>query len=286
MTKILVLGDTHGSTHEAVFAVQNASAMNIDTIIQCGDFGLWPGKSGMDYLDEINAEAMDENIMIVWLDGNHEDFDSLERYCKYNPKNTWGQVFIRSNILYSPRGCKFKIDNKMFMTVGGAVSVDKAWRKAGKTWWPQEQLSDSDLDVILTRHEASPGKIDYLFTHDCPTNAPFEGRMKNDPESYVHRQRMDRLGKAIAPTLWMHGHMHSKYDGYDFPEYEPTTKVYGLEADGMRWNWGVLDTENDSFTWGRELEATIFYGGDPDEEPLVWKDETWLDRYGSVTLPD
>lgn len=275
MTKMMVLGDTHGSTQEATFAVQNASALGIGTIIQCGDFGYWPGLGGVQYLDELNAALIDEDVMLVFLDGNHDWHDQLERDMKYNPKNMWGQVFIRSNILYSPRGCKFKLEGKMFMTVGGAVSVDKQWRTPGKSWWPQEQLSDADLDVILTRHENSPGKIDYLFTHDCPTNAPFRGRMKNDEESQIHRQRMDRLGKAIQPDMWFHGHMHTKFDGYDFPEYESTTKVYGLECDGMRWNWGVLDTEDDSFTWGRELEATIFYGED-EREMVEWKDEGWL----------
>lgn len=282
MTKILVLGDTHGSTQEAVFAVQNAAALNIDTIIQCGDFGLWPGKGGMDYLDELNAELMDNDIHLVWVDGNHEDFDQLERYVAHNPKNMWGQVFIRSNILYSPRGCKFKLEGKMFMTVGGAVSIDKAYRKQGVSWWPQEQLTDVELDYILAKHEASPGKIDYLFTHDCPTNAPFRERLKNDPDSQVHRQRMDRLGKAVKPGMWFHGHMHTKYDGYQFPTYEPTTTVYGLECDGMVYNWGVLNTDTDEFTWGTELEASIFYG----REDAKWQDETWLSRYGSVTLPD
>lgn len=297
MTKVLVLGDTHGSINEATYAVENASALGIDTIIQCGDFGLWDHlKDGVDFLDTLNAELMDNEAMLIWVDGNHENFDRLEWYCKYNPKNQWGQVFIRSNILYSPRGCKFKIDDKMFMTVGGAVSVDKMYRKQGTSWWAQEQLTDSDLGIILERYEASPGKIDYLFTHDCPTTAPFRGRMKNDEESQIHRQRMDKLGKAVKPGMWFHGHMHSKYDGYDFPLVNPTTTVYGLECDGMRWNWGVLDTDTDSFTWGRELEATIYYASQEDKtvdeitgpngEWVEWKDETWLNQYGSVTLPD
>lgn len=264
MAKIMILGDTHGNTNEAILAVQNAAVLDIDTIIQCGDFGLWDHKkAGVEFLDALNAELMDNGIMLVWLDGNHENFDRLDWYVKNNPRNQYGQVFIRSNIVYSPRGCKFKVTrDKTFMTVGGAVSVDKAWRKPHISWWAQEELTDAQLDKIIRNHEASPGKVDYLFTHDCPSNAPFKGRRKDDLDSVAHRQRMDKLGECIKPTLWFHGHMHTKYDGYDFPTYEPTTKVYGLEMDEMRWNWGILDTETDDFEWGYSLGAELFESGD------------------------
>lgn len=305
MTKIMVLGDTHGNTDVAVMAVQNAGVLDIKVIIQCGDFGLWDHfKDGIDYLDILNAELMDNDVTLIWVDGNHENFDRLEWYHKNNPKNKWGQVFIRSNILWTPRGCKWKMDNKMFMSVGGAVSVDKDWRQMQQSkhnkvnWWPQEQLTEAELEQILRNHANSPCDVDFLFTHDCPTNAPFRGRMKNDQESQIHRQRMDRLGKAISPNMWFHGHMHTKYDGYDFPAYEPTTTVYGLECDGMRWNWGVLDTEFYTFEWGHKL-FPIWADETEDALPkgvegdwVAWEDDGWMERYGygdeefDVILPD
>lgn len=276
--KVMVLGDTHGNTIEALRAVKSAAALNLPVIMQCGDFGLWPGKGGMDYLDLLNAELLTQDIVLVWVDGNHEDFDQLDRLVAHNPKNQWGQTFIRSNILYSPRGCKWKMEGKMWMTVGGAVSIDKAYRKQGVSWWPQEQLTDEQLDKIVAHHEASPGPVDYLFTHDCPTNAPFRGRWKNDMESLIHRERMDKLGKTIKPKLWFHGHMHTRFDGYEFPAYEPTTKVYGLECDGMYDNWGVLDTETDEFTWGEKEEATLTYKFLDEEqgEWVEWTDKDWV----------
>jgi hypothetical protein len=88
-----------------------------------------------------------------------------------------------------------------------------------------------------------------MFTHDCPTNAPFKNRIKNDPDSHAHRQFMDRIGKVVKPKKWFHGHMHEKYDGYDFPMYDPTTLVYGFECDGMLWSYGYLDISTGNFTW-------------------------------------
>jgi len=265
MGKIMVLGDTHGNIRAAKNAVAKADSLDIDTIMQVGDFGLWDHfLDGVQFLDELNTALWKNDQVLIWTDGNHENFDRLWWYLENNPKTTNGHVFIRSQILYSPRGNSWYMHGRKFMTVGGAVSIDKDYRLARETqegksrtlWWDQEQLTQADMDAILGRNH---GTVDYLFTHDCPTNAPFRERLKNDPDSQMHRQKMDELGKHIKPTLWFHGHMHSKYDAYDFPMYEPTTTVYGLECDGMLDNWGILDTDDNSYMWGGDYERTLFY---------------------------
>lgn len=251
MAKVMMLGDLHGNLEEGLLAIQNAEDLDIEVIVQCGDMGIWPGRDGMLYLDGLNAALIDAGVMLIFVPGNHEDYNQLERAEKYNPRNQFGQVFLRSNILFAPRGSTWEIEGKRFMGVGGAVSVDKAWRQPNTSWWPQEELTDEQLAEIIENHQ--PGSVDYLVTHDSPSCAPFKGRRKDDLESVAHRQRMDKLGLAVAPKLWHHGHFHTKYDGYQFPAYEPTTTVYGLEMDGDTWNWGVLDTETDTFEWGRNL---------------------------------
>lgn len=253
--QVMILGDLHGNARAAVHSVYTAKDAGIGTILQVGDFGLWDHElNGVKFLDELNSALVASNAMLVWVDGNHENFDRLDWYVGNNPRNRFGQVYIRSNILYSPRGCLFKLGARRFMSVGGAVSIDKSWRKLGKSWWKQEQLTDGQLEDILAKHAASPGKIDVLLTHDCPTTAPFGTRIKNDPDSLVHRQRMDRLAKAVKPELWFHGHMHTKFDGYDFPAYEPTTTVYGLECDGMLENWGVLNLDAMNFQFHKDFK--------------------------------
>jgi hypothetical protein len=146
------------------------------------------------------------------------------------------------------------------MTVGGAVSIDKDHRlqtegnRPRSLWWPQEQLTEDELQFAMAKAAKKP--VDFLFTHDCPTNAPFGARLKDDPDSHAHRQKMDRLGKVVQPKLWFHGHMHTRYDGYAFPTYESHTTVYGLECNpdamhghgSLSW-WGVLDTETEKFVY-------------------------------------
>jgi hypothetical protein len=260
--KILVAGDTHGNTRWTNTLVGHAVDQQAEIMVVVGDFGLWDhGFEGMEFLDSVNVTLRNHNRMLIWTDGNHENHDRLEWYRLRNPRSTKGLVYIRSNILYSPRGNAWTWDKKRFMTVGGAVSIDKDWRlQAERTrygartlWWPGEQLTDPEADGIVKATESPTWKpVDYLFTHDCLTNAPFKYRLKEDPESQAHRQKMDRVVKAIRPRWMFHGHMHERYV-YEFPTYEPHTKVRGLECDGMRDSWGILDTELDAFKFATNI---------------------------------
>jgi hypothetical protein len=144
------------------------------------------------------------------------------------------------------------------MGVGGAYSIDKAWRLEKEAealglyyqkfvasdhgyphilWWPEEKITDEELEFVK-----SQGQADILFTHDCPSNAPFLHRLKPDAESVEHRSRIDAVGRSVKPRLWFHGHMHEYYN-YEFPHDDGEARVIGLECDGMQANWVIFDTE-------------------------------------------
>jgi len=284
--KFIIAGDWHGDCNaqsaasnpspkyartkkaSSIVAIDNAVKYGAEFIIQVGDFGLWPGWFGMVYLDRMNAALIEANVRVIWLDGNHEDFDQLDRLKQYGLKNQRGQFFLRSNILYSPRGTAWVMDNKRFMTVGGAYSIDKEWRKAGESWWPQETLTDNEVLGIVnnarSRRERGKPEVDYLFTHDCHPYTPFKHRLKNDPESNIHRDKIKEIADAVRPKMWWHGHMHEKYvwelpHGVPFDPVEgPVTKVFGLADGREKESWGVLDTETDEFLFESQLKGSIF----------------------------
>lgn len=256
MTKILVVGDTHGDISFASKACRVAEKHMIDTVIQVGDFGIWDHiKEGVYFLDKLDENAGNRGVRWIFLPGNHENYERLENYeLVAEEQDLWtdeGFVPIRDNVLYTGKVNTWTWEEKTFKAVGGAVSIDKYARVPGKSWWPQEQLTDDELAF------AKRNRADYLFTHDCPTNAPFGGRLKPDLDSVAHRQKMDEVGRATQARIWLHGHMHSFYD-YWFP-YSPKgdeTKVYGLECndnamwwganiDGGFMNMAILDTDDD-----------------------------------------
>jgi predicted phosphodiesterase len=245
MMRILIVGDTHGDFAFVSKACRVAQNNGIKTIIQVGDFGFWDHTpDGVYFLDQLNENARKRGVTWFVLPGNHENYDRLENY-EALPGRLQGHddipdweygsfTTIRTSIYYTGKVNAWKWAGRTFKAVGGAVSIDKEWRTPGKSWWWQEQLRDDELQQAI-----DIGPTDFLFTHDCPTRAPFKHRLKPDLDSVMHRQKMNKVGQATKAKVWFHGHMHDFYD-YWFqygPKEGNDTKVYGLECnDNAMWN--------------------------------------------------
>lgn len=243
--KILVCGDWHGDTNWARKMVRRAVENDSKVIMQVGDFGLWDHEvEGFNYLDALNDECRKYGVKVYFVAGNHENWDRLDWYEKNNPKTYAGLTVIRSHIRYTGRVKRWRMDGKWFQAVGGAVSVDKggAHRKPGVGWWPQEEIPER----VVYGLEKAGRQSDYLLTHDAPTCAPFRFRLKNDPDSERHRNLMNRIGRAVRPNLWFHGHYHTWMENYPFMHQTGYASVYGLDMNGDFYSSVVLDTSNDS----------------------------------------
>jgi hypothetical protein len=267
--KILIAGDTHGNASSLLPKISMAQALGIQKVLVVGDFGLWTHTlDGQLFLDEVQAAAFKANLTVHAIGGNHENWDHWNWMVENLPQSK-GWAYIRSRILLAPKTHSWKWNNKKFVGVGGAVSVDRQWRLemeqgryrdpitgrlkpptgTGTLYWPNEVLTDQDVHKIKMEHNSA----DYLITHDCSNKTPWNGRLKADVDSERHRRKIDEILLAVNPGLHFHGHMHTKYDWPNFvgerdgkPVYVQT---YGLENDREFWSWGILDTDTDKFTW-------------------------------------
>lgn len=269
MARFGVVGDLHGNIRWAQHVLDEMGKRKISHVFVVGDFGLWPGFSGIQYLDRLQESAVENNLSVLAIPGNHEWYDGFEAFQKVMPTHK-GFVYLRERVLMSPKANSFKLFGKQFAVAGGAVSVDKDWRLAkerggtgmnefgwsqdfGKgtgprtLWWPQEQLTDAEEEQVK-----KVGKVDILLTHDCSDRTPFHGRLKPDLDSMAHRQRIDRVLRAVQPEVHFHGHMHSKYDWMNLTGDDHWTQTYGLECDGDDDSWGIFDTDTMEFAFQGE----------------------------------
>lgn len=238
--KLMILGDVHGQTNWAVKMIRQAKRKNVDKIVQVGDFGVWTHwPEGIRFLDTLNEELRKSGIKLYFVAGNHENFDHLDWHESNGPKDTNSHAYLRTHILYTGRMNHWVWDDKTFFAAGGAVSVDRQYRKLGDTWWSQERLS---VENVVKLESLRP-RADYLFTHDAPTCVPM-GNLKPDPDSLEHRRLMDRVGRVIKPKLWFHGHYHKEMQ-YTFGNAD----VYGINRDGQYRSSLILDTEDNSIAW-------------------------------------
>lgn len=105
------------------------------------------------------------------------------------------------------------IGNTMF--IGGALSIDKAYRYQGYDYWDDEELSHTELEICLEKFEAAKPEI--MITHECPNSisncfADTYG-IKLDPK-YASRTRtwFETMFGIHQPKLWVFGHWHNKLD--------------------------------------------------------------------------
>lgn len=238
MNKCLVCGDLHGNWLYARQVFEKAKRNDCTRIIQVGDMGIWPGDQGEQYINQISKMAQKFNIDFIFLPGNHEDYNQLDKFEKDFEYEIGELMEIKPRLFYTGKYNKIELADKQIGFVGGAVSIDRKWRTLNKSWWNQEQLSKTQAQAAMAM-----GKVDYLFTHDCPQAHPF-GQYFNmvvDLESSLHRQRISDVAKVLDPSVWFHGHMHH-YAEYLFGQ---NCKVYGLDCDGELLNYStkVFDLE-------------------------------------------
>lgn len=218
--RVMLVGDTHGNAGFWKTVFLFAQNENADLIIQLGDFGVWPGLKGHEYLDRIQAWSEESGIPVWVVPGNHDDWDQIEAL-----KDEW----IRPNIRILGKVNSFYLEGINVLTVGGAVSIDRMYRKEGLSWWPQETLTNADVDAAV-----EVGKVDIVLSHDTTNAMPvWDGFVKDDPASNQNRTGMGVIEDSARPDLWFHGHYHR------FIQYDGThgAKVTALDSEPMGARW-------------------------------------------------
>ena len=139
---IFITGDTHRIRDIDKLEVEQFPEQEMltkdDYLIIAGDFGaVWTGDAQDDEILEYHDF---KNYTTLFIAGNHENHDLLERY-PVELCNGGKVRRIRDTVLQLMNGQVFEIDGKTFFTMGGATSVDRVFRTEGISWWPQEEPS-------------------------------------------------------------------------------------------------------------------------------------------------
>jgi len=192
---IIICGDIHGYWS---LLNQLISKKKPDIILACGDFGYFPN---LDDYTTNHHNIKSNNTKIYWCDGNHEDHWSLEKLRKKKISE------ITPNVYYMKRGSVLQLDdgrNVLFM--GGADSIDKRVRTLGYDWFPDEIITQRDIENLPDIN------IDIVISHTCPSivngalmkRGVFIEKFK-DPS----QEALTYIWEKYTPKLWYFGHFHT-----------------------------------------------------------------------------
>lgn len=238
--RIGVAGDWHGNRAWATACIRTLAAVGITELYHLGDLGIWPGREGRAYLNALEAELEVYGITMFVTPGNHEDYDQINALEAVDRGHEMGEIqWFTDQIAVLPRGHRWERNGWSFVSLGGAPSVDRAWRQDGISWWAAEAITAADVAWVT-----GGGPADIMLAHDAPDTGlgtpgvaqvlrsnPFG--FPADALAYAAEGRhlMTKAFLAVRPLLFMHGHYHLSDETW-IEHFEHPTHVVSLDCDG------------------------------------------------------
>lgn len=172
------VGDIHGKHDEYLSIIDGC-----EKSVQVGDFGIGFGHKGEpDFINDMLPEGH------RFIRGNHDNPAKCRQCSNWIPDGT-----IEDDVMY----------------LGGAWSIDAAWRTPGLSWWEDEELPFYQLVDLTDRYASAKPRI--MVTHTAPIEIP---RMMgfNIGKGSQTEQALSAMWKYHKPDVWMVGHWHQSLD--------------------------------------------------------------------------
>lgn len=204
-TRLLFCGDLHGDIERAKELIQIAKEHKCSEIVQAGDWGyIWPRDDSHKNLSNILTSY---DMSMRFCDGNHDTHPVLRKFSRDTDNN------VAPGLTYQFRGSKKTVGSVTMVFLGGAPSIDRAWRTTGISWWPEEEITEQDVEEAL-KHKGE--HIDVLVTHDAAIAPP--GIKDGGSASFSYRAAQStafimKVIEELKPKLHIHGHYHYRYQG-------------------------------------------------------------------------
>jgi len=209
---IYITGDTHRDFSRVEAFCNRFNTTKDDTLIILGDAGInyFGGQKDHNFKKLLDKLP----ITLFCIHGNHERRPETLGYKETEWKG--GTVYFEPDfpsLLFAKDGEVYEIDGKRCVAIGGAYSVDKAYRLARNWgWWPDEQPSATIKEHVEQRLEAESWKIDVVLSHTCPLRyEPTEVFLKGIDQSLVDKSTeewLDAIENRLKYRRWYCGHYH------------------------------------------------------------------------------
>ena len=201
--KTRMIGDVHGLKYELSLVLDNLPE-DVTKVIQVGDLGVGFGQS--DYWHE-ELDLLLASANAKWIRGNHDNpaacYDMKTWISDGTVENDW-------------------------MFVGGAWSIDYAWRTKGINLWEEEELSYEELERLIEIYDLVRPRV--MVTHDVPHSVATQFFFAEGRPLHGRNQYKTKTGSALdvmlsmhKPDLWFFGHWH-----YDVDEVVDNTRFVCL----------------------------------------------------------
>ncbi len=215
-------GDVHGRHSDYLKLAQEA-----EYTIQVGDLGF-----EYYFLDNLDPEKHKV------LAGNHDN---------YHKWNTQKFIYMQTGHWLGDFGIFEVPDFGPIFFARGGFSIDWRYRKEGRDWWPDEEMSYEMMGKAVELYTEI--KPDFVVSHECPGSIidPIFGEKTWDGELLkpsMTAKMLDAMWEIHRPKTWVFGHHHRPAD---------------IELNNTRFvclpELGVLDFDKGDYLGSRETSG-------------------------------
>ena len=211
---IYLTGDTHGKFDRIGAFCDKMQTSRDDILIILGDAGINFHAGALDILRKEYLAKLP--ITLLCIHGNHERRpDSLPCYSEQEWHS--GKVYVEErypNILFAKDGEVYDLYGRKAIAIGGAYSIDKAWRIEGQSWWPDEQPSPAIKARVENALDQLNWRIDIVLSHTTPLkHEPVEVFLPGIDQSKVDKSTeewLDSIEDRLEYSKWYCGHYHTE----------------------------------------------------------------------------
>lgn len=239
-----VAGDWHGHTSWAIRALRALADDGCQVLLHVGDFGFFPNLPfGPTFLAAVEREAARHGITVLVTAGNHDNHEAIDRLVAAAGP---GPAQLSAHVWVLPRGHRFALGGRSFVSLGGAASIDFEARTEGIDWWREEVVTEADVAAAT-----AGGRADVLITHEAPLEAINEiilsragmGKLRHPKHisdySNASAVLVQEAREVIDPTLHFHGHWHIPGS----QRFEGSREVVSMGMNGQRQNLARVTLE-------------------------------------------
>lgn len=180
---MIVVGDVHGELHQFIGKLERSNIKR-SNIYQVGDWGL----GFMDEETDIHNLNVIDKIMqvrecnLTIIRGNHDNPDFWKRGLEFENIQLMDDYTINID----------DADDKVTLSIGGGISIDRAYRVKGESYWENEAVvfDEAALRLLLDQIQKMGKKIDRVITHVAPVIAPPLDTLKNEMvEGFIENEK-------------------------------------------------------------------------------------------------
>lgn len=211
---IYITGDRHRNFKDIDRFCSRFKTAKEDLLIVLGDAGINYFLDERDYLLKCRLSAMP--ITFFCIHGNHEERpENIEGYKEREFMG--GSVYYEEefpDILFAIDGEVYELNGRSVLVIGGAYSVDKAYRlKIGQRWFESEQPDDKTKEKVKKVLKQRKQQVDVILSHTCPYKyIPREMFLSCVDQSSVDcstERFLDEIEEENAYQKWYCGHYHT-----------------------------------------------------------------------------